>query len=436
LGASLLRCRLVEITLGLPGPLQCRLVLDDAAVLTQVVPGGAVNGPVSFVTPITNTSFIAWNGNAGRDADADSIGLYVAANGATAGVWEGAVLYLSRDAGVTYQELTTLADAATIGTASSVLAAGTSTALFDDTNTVDVLLTGGTDNPPVSRSDADIFGGLNGAVIGDEYIQFGTVTSLGGNSYRLAHLIRGRRGTDTFWDEHRTGERVAFDDGGVTRVAIDQSLVNQRLLLKAVASGQVLADVSPVTVQVYGREKLAYAGADLTGTRDGSNNLTLSWHRRTRIRGEMENGSDVPLDYTLERYVVFPLPAAGTTITAITQAIQAVVTAAGHGLAVDDLVYFTGITGGMVQLNTMVATVVAVSGTSFTVDIDTRDFPAWTAGGTVRKPTRTISTTAHTASFTAAMATTDGLPPAGPVTFVVSQLNNENRRGYSLVGAI
>jgi hypothetical protein len=437
-GASLFRCRIVEMTLGLPGAIACRLVLDDAAVLTQVVPGGVTNGPVVFVTPVTNTSFIAWNGNAGRDSDADSIGLYVAANGATAGTWEGAVLFLSRDGGLTYQELTTVADAGTFGTASSVLAAGTSTALFDDTNTVDVLLTAGIDNPPVSRADADLLAGLNGAVIGDEYIQYGVVLSLGGNSYRLSHLIRGKRGTDTFWEEHRTGERVAFDDGGITRVLLPTDIGLADIQLKAVASGQTLADVSAVPARVFARETLEYASVNLAGARSGGNDLSATFIRRARKHGDDDwgDGASLPLDTLSERYQIFPLPAAGTNITAISPAEQAVVTAAGHGLAAGDLAYLTGITG-LLPLNGLIVSVVSVAGNDVTIDVDTTQFPAYSGpSGTIRKPTRTISVTSQAFSYLSADATADGLPPAGPVTFVIVALGDDSRRGYSLVGAL
>jgi len=432
-GSSLFRCRIVEETLGLPGAVSFRLVLDDAAVLTQVVPGGAVNGPVVFVTPVTNTLFVAWNGNAGRDADADSIGLYVAANGTTAGVWEGAVLYTSTDAGASYQENSTLADAATFGTTTSVLAAFTTTGTFDDTNTVDITLTAGTENPPVSMADADVLGGANGAVIGDEIIQYGTVTALGGDSYRLAHLLRGRRGTDTFWDEHRTGERVVLNDGGITRVSLSGGIGGGApILLKAVASGQTLADVSPVTAYVFGRELFAWSPVDVVGTRDGGLNLTVTFNRRARKNNDLQPYQDVPLDYLLERYETKILPAAGTTVTAITQAAQATVTAAGHGLIAGDEVYFTGI-AGMVSLNGQTLTVMSVSGTSFVVDKDTRGYQPFSAGGTVRKPLRTISTTAPTVSYLAATQTTDFGSPQPSIGTVIYQLNDAGARGYPAI---
>jgi hypothetical protein len=42
----------------------------------------------------------------------------------------------------------------------------------------------------------------------------------------------------------------------------------------------------------------------IKGTRDASNNLTLTWLRRTRYNGEWRDGADVPLGETAESYSV------------------------------------------------------------------------------------------------------------------------------------
>lgn len=87
-------------------------------------------------------------------------------------------------------------------------------------------------------------------------------------------------------------------------------------------------------------------------------------------------------------YVLIAAPiAAGVTITNITQATQAVVTAAGHGLSVDDPVLFKSVSG-MTQINDMLGTVVAVSGNDFTVDINSSGFSAYSSGGASYKAER------------------------------------------------
>jgi hypothetical protein len=68
------------------------------------------------------------------------------------------------------------------------------------------------------------------------------------------------------------------------------------------------------------------------------------------------------------------------TITAITQASEASVTAAGNNLAVGDYVQFAGVTG-MTEINGLTG-IVLTAGNTFTVNIDTSGFTAYAASGT------------------------------------------------------
>jgi uncharacterized protein (TIGR02217 family) len=79
-------------------------------------------------------------------------------------------------------------------------------------------------------------------------------------------------------------------------------------------------------------------------------------------------------------------PDSTASITNITQAATpTVTTAAAHGLSVGDIVYFSGV-GGMTQINFQVAEVLSTpTGTTFTIDLDTSGFSAYTSGGTAAK---------------------------------------------------
>lgn len=68
-------------------------------------------------------------------------------------------------------------------------------------------------------------------------------------------------------------------------------------------------------------------------------------------------------------------------ITAITQATQAVITASGHNFSVGNLCQFANI-GGMTELNDETVEVVAVNGTSFTINVNSTTFAAYSGGGT------------------------------------------------------
>lgn len=73
------------------------------------------------------------------------------------------------------------------------------------------------------------------------------------------------------------------------------------------------------------------------------------------------------------------------SITSISQAASAVVgVGAAHGFAVDDLIYFSGVSG-MTEINGLVGTVTATAASTITVDIDSTGFTAWTSGGLATK---------------------------------------------------
>lgn len=81
----------------------------------------------------------------------------------------------------------------------------------------------------------------------------------------------------------------------------------------------------------------------------------------------------------------FPLTWQATkVVTGITQANPAVVTCAAHGYTTGDRVLFASV-GGMTEINGYTARVTVINANSFSVDLNTTTFTAYTAGGTVAK---------------------------------------------------
>jgi hypothetical protein len=266
-------------------------------------------------------------------------------------------------------------------------------------------------------------------MIGGEAVRYGVVTPVSGNTYTLSHFLRGQRGTDAFWNTHRAGETVVFGDGSVRRVDLPADLSGSRIQLKLVGDGQSLDDVSAVSLTIHGRELLAWSPVNLAGSRDGGNNLTISWTRRARQNNGLLNFQGLPLDFAAEAYKVSVLSDTATAITAVTQAQQTVVTAAGHGLAIDDEVYLSGLLG-MLYANNQIATVVAVDGDDVTLSLDTRDYPAYSSAGTLRKVVHVINAATDTAAYSAANQTSDGFTPGDPIDVSVAQIGDDGRRGY------
>lgn len=184
--------------------------------------------------------------------------------------------------------------------------------VFDDTHSFIVNWVAG--DPPTSAADElAVLNGANAALLGSEILQFRDVVDLGGNQYSLSHLLRGRLGTEPFMNSHAIGETlVLLDAASVGRGVENTTDLNVQRYWKIVGAGLTLFG-GPVTPFVNtGISQKPYQPVHITGSRDGSDNLTISWVRRTRIGGEWLDFIEVPLGEIDELYEVDILTGAGT----------------------------------------------------------------------------------------------------------------------------
>lgn len=162
-----------------------------------------------------------------RDED-DQVGIYIAAAGQLPG-WRGAEIQISTDGGATGDTFAEITEAATIGYTLSALAAAAVD--YPTVQTVDVFLP----DPPESVDYTTLLRFYNRAVIGDEIIQYQTVTDLGSNTYRLSGLVRNRY--DTSPVAHAAGARFVLLDSTVVFVQAQQWMIGQQLWFRAVSFG-------------------------------------------------------------------------------------------------------------------------------------------------------------------------------------------------------
>ncbi|MDX2073499.1 MAG: glycoside hydrolase TIM-barrel-like domain-containing protein [Alphaproteobacteria bacterium] len=226
--------------------------------------------------------------------------LRIAATGKSAG-WNGAAIYRSDDDGANYTRLVDATSASAIGTASTALPSGT-TAVFDDANSVTVLLIGNTSLQSVSA--LAVLNGANAALLGSEIIQFKNATLVGDNTYELSGLLRGRLGTEWAVGTHAAGERFVLLDSTLAKVSGSQQIVGLARSYKAVTYGGTLAAAPAEDYTYTGLGYKPYSPVHLTGTRDGGGNLTIGWVRRTRVGGGWMDGVDAPLSESSEAYEI------------------------------------------------------------------------------------------------------------------------------------
>jgi hypothetical protein len=148
-----------------------------------------------------------------------------------------------------------------------------------------------------------------------EFIQFQDVAlSLG--VYTLTTLLRGRRGSEVFTGGHAVGDLfVLLDSDGVTRRPLGLDRLGDTLHYRAVGRGGQLRDARTAQLRLAGNDLKPYAPAQLEASGSWGSNVTLSWVRRTRVGGELIDGTgEVPIAEDAEEYELEVLDGPGGAV--------------------------------------------------------------------------------------------------------------------------
>ena len=227
--------------------------------------------------------------------------LLIAAGG-TGSTWRRADILVSRDGGDSYTVATSIGSAATIGTTVDALPAGT-TLRWDRQSTVDVVLAAD-DADLQSASEPAVLAGANLAAIGDEIVQFATVTALGARRFRLSDLLRGRRGSEAAVAGHAAGDRFVVLDERIASIDVPAEALGAPLLFRAVGPSDDPAMLSPLIVTPRGIALRPLSPATVAVVPQGSGDRSISWQRRSRAGFAWSDGTDAPLAEDGERYHV------------------------------------------------------------------------------------------------------------------------------------
>lgn len=195
---------------------------------------------------------------------------------------------------------------------------GKSWMVFDEVNHLDIYLSHGP-VPTSAASKVAVLNGANLALWGSELIGFRDVASLGSNRYRLSMLLRGRWGTEWAMNTHQLNDPfILLSLSTVRRVTQDSVDLNVNKFYRGVTIGQNLQQAMTRGFANTGAGLKPYAPCHIVGSRDGSNNLTVTWVRRTRYSGEWMDVVEVGLGEDTEAYEVDVLNGAGTVVRTIT----------------------------------------------------------------------------------------------------------------------
>lgn len=294
------RMRITSIRYNASMLLRIEAVAEDPSTYDFYSAPGIANGRLtqSGNTPDTQLELLDLPALPGSDPDKGE--LHYAAAGLASG-WTGAAIYRSDDGGSSYNRIIDVNSAAIMGSATGVLADGT-THVFDETNTVEVVLI--TSGELHSVTELAVLNGSNAAIIGSEVVQFKTATLVEPGKYTLSGLLRGRLGTEWATSSHVAGERFVLLDGRIAGQTLANSFIGLSRSYKPVSVGSSVAATAAqdFTYQAIGLKP--YSPVHVTATRDGSGSLTINWVRRTRVGGHWQDNVEVPLSETREAYEV------------------------------------------------------------------------------------------------------------------------------------
>lgn len=237
--------------------------------------------------------------------------------------WPGATVYRSTDAGSIYSVVSGNTVEAAWGVISAPppdlwtingLAferkpAGEGGFTWDDENTIEVkILNEGA--KWVSSTDLEVLNGANYAAIikADrtvELFQFVTVTSIDAGTILLSRLLRGRRGTEDYGNDHLAGSIVVLlETGTYTSWRSPLDLISISTLYTAVTFATLIESAPKQIFLSNGEDLRPYSVVNVSSNRAGGD-LTINWDRRTRHNGQLIDGTgEVPINEVTEEYEI------------------------------------------------------------------------------------------------------------------------------------
>jgi hypothetical protein len=264
--------------------------------------------PVISLAPLVDTELVIIDTGLSRDED-DGAHILAAVKPAASGTWPGGAVYRSAD-GSTFTQVASSSTRAVFGTSSDALG-DFDRWVWDETNTVTVDVGADATLTSSSRSAMQSDRTINLAAIGAdgrwEIIRYRTATLVSAGVYTLSGLLRGLQGTDANRGNHASGDTfVKLDTTSIMRIPVSVADIGGTRYWKGVTVGKQVSLVAAQTVSPDAVALECWAPTRFRVERDGSNDATLSWMRRTRlaVRHGGVGGSYMPLGEDAESYEV------------------------------------------------------------------------------------------------------------------------------------
>lgn len=274
--------------------------------------------PIPALDDISVTDFELVDAHMWRDEDDDTGFTMTAWRRRAGSQWPGGILFRGTDPMTISAQFATLLSETISGRAQNVLGDVVSPNFWDRANTLTVTMVSG---EPTSATEADVLNGANplwvacGSTSEWEMIQFADAVENADGSWTLSNLLRGRMGTEHLTGLHDRGDRVLWADPA-TAVRGGGSAIGIQYWYQSATVGSSPDTTTRRAFTNRARGKRPYSVVQISGSRDGSSNLTVTWVRRSRIQGDPSQTA-IPLGEVTEEYEVEILNA-GTVVRTFT----------------------------------------------------------------------------------------------------------------------
>ncbi len=303
----LLRVQVIDCELTFFGAQEFTVVEDDETAYFASAPLIATTYTSTDIpdhaTPLIFAADV--NGLSGRDADYPSLYMIAADDTSYAGGQASTTPGLRGSDNVVRTDLARIVGTGTIGKLYANLAGYEAAAPWDMDSTVYFQVLRGP--APTSATDSDVLDGANAMIVGEEVLQFATVTPVSAGKFALTRLLRGRRGTEYAARLGASGDtKAAIVTGGVVRYAYANSETGGTRTITLREDGEEYDVDTPAPTMVAplkGNARLPWGPAPVTATRNVGGDVALAWEYRSRYGGEMaEGGEGVELGEASELY--------------------------------------------------------------------------------------------------------------------------------------
>lgn len=282
----------------------------NAVVAASNSDSALASGPQnnSFGPPHTKVTILDSFGPL-SDQDAGRAGVYVAVSTSNRSTARGMELLISVGAEEEYSAHATLAGDSKVGYVISHTDSDMKPGLID--RRTEVLVEMVQDHWQLySTDESRMLNGANVAYWGGEIISWSKVQREAPHRWRFSNLMRGRRGTERFINAHQDDTFVLLD-GAVPFLPLQFSLLGATIRAKAVPPGMPHHDFAETVHTVAAWHTLPFSPSGISQERDGSDNITVAWSRRTRLSHRALGSQPVPIDerqisYAIAVYAVDP----------------------------------------------------------------------------------------------------------------------------------